>query len=81
MVAFDCTDPGIPANGYRDGDRFNIGDSVKFGCHLGYAHRGSKERTCKENDTWTGTQTFCDSKYFRYTWPLKMLFYTQKNIY
>lgn len=41
-----CGDPGVPANGYRRGDRFETGYSVTFGCNEGFVLNGSGNLTC-----------------------------------
>ena len=41
-----CGDPGVPANGYRRGDRFEAGYSVTFGCNEGFVLNGSGNLTC-----------------------------------
>ncbi|XP_029103994.1 CUB and sushi domain-containing protein 1 isoform X1 [Scleropages formosus] len=54
-----CGDPGVPVHGIRLGEEFSIGSVVRFSCEPGYALKGSPERTCLANGTWTGIQPEC----------------------
>ncbi|XP_023489601.1 CUB and sushi domain-containing protein 2 isoform X1 [Equus caballus] len=54
-----CGDPGIPAHGIRLGDSFAPGSLMRFSCEAGHALRGSSERTCQANGSWSGTQPEC----------------------
>lgn len=54
-----CGDPGIPAHGIRLGDSFALGSLMRFSCEAGHTLRGSSERTCQPNGSWTGTQPEC----------------------
>jgi len=55
-----CGDPGVPQNGYRKGNRYHEGASVRFYCRQGYKIQGSRLRMCLEPDLeWTGTQPLC----------------------
>uniref|UniRef100_A0A6I8P0Q8 CUB and Sushi multiple domains 2 n=1 Tax=Ornithorhynchus anatinus TaxID=9258 RepID=A0A6I8P0Q8_ORNAN len=54
-----CGDPGIPSHGIRLGDQFSMDSVVRFSCEPGYALRGSSERTCHPNGSWSGTQPEC----------------------
>ena len=42
-----CEDPGIPSNGYRIGDSFNVGDVIQFGCNESYKLIGEAYSTCQ----------------------------------
>uniref|UniRef100_A0A7N4NRF0 CUB and Sushi multiple domains 2 n=1 Tax=Sarcophilus harrisii TaxID=9305 RepID=A0A7N4NRF0_SARHA len=55
-----CGDPGIPPHGIRLGDEFVIGSLMRFSCEPGYVLRGSSERTCRVNGSWSGTQPECE---------------------
>ncbi|XP_072466207.1 CUB and sushi domain-containing protein 2 isoform X2 [Notamacropus eugenii] len=55
-----CGDPGIPPHGIRLGDEFVIGSLMRFSCEPGYVLRGSSERTCHVNGSWSGTQPECE---------------------
>ncbi|XP_078013136.1 LOW QUALITY PROTEIN: CUB and sushi domain-containing protein 2 [Phascolarctos cinereus] len=55
-----CGDPGIPPHGIRLGDEFVIGSLMRFSCEPGYMLRGSSERTCHVNGSWSGTQPECE---------------------
>ncbi|POI32863.1 hypothetical protein CIB84_003385, partial [Bambusicola thoracicus] len=48
-----CDDPGIPAHGSRLGDEFKIKSLLRFSCEMGYQLRGSSERTCLLNGSWS----------------------------
>ncbi|XP_060061806.1 CUB and sushi domain-containing protein 2 isoform X4 [Erinaceus europaeus] len=54
-----CGDPGIPAHGIRLGDSFAAGSLIRFSCEAGHTLRGSSERTCQANGSWSGTQPEC----------------------
>uniref|UniRef100_A0A8C3UBV4 CUB and Sushi multiple domains 2 n=1 Tax=Catharus ustulatus TaxID=91951 RepID=A0A8C3UBV4_CATUS len=55
-----CGDPGIPAHGIGLGDAFDVGSVVRFSCEPGYTLRGSSERICHANGSWSGTQPECE---------------------
>eukprot|EP00058_Branchiostoma_floridae_P008085 XP_002593573.1 hypothetical protein BRAFLDRAFT_125152 [Branchiostoma floridae] len=46
-VAMACPDPGVPANGNRDGDFFYVGSTVTFSCELGYVISDATPLTCQ----------------------------------
>ncbi|XP_045440840.1 CUB and sushi domain-containing protein 2 isoform X1 [Pipistrellus kuhlii] len=54
-----CGDPGIPAHGIRLGESFAPGSLMRFSCEAGHVLRGSSERTCQANGSWSGTQPEC----------------------
>lgn len=54
-----CGDPGIPAHGIRLGDSFAPGSLMRFSCEAGHVLRGSSERTCQLNGSWSGVQPEC----------------------
>ncbi|RXN07328.1 complement factor B-like protein [Labeo rohita] len=54
-----CPDPGIPPGSTRDGNIFNIDDKVTYRCDSKLTLIGSKERICRENGQWTGTEPEC----------------------
>lgn len=54
-----CGDPGIPAHGIRLGDSFAPGSLMRFSCEAGHMLRGSSERTCQANGSWSGMQPEC----------------------
>ncbi|KAI2643850.1 Complement factor B [Labeo rohita] len=54
-----CPDPGIPPGSTRDGNIFNIDDTVTYRCDSKLTLIGSKERICRENGQWTGTEPEC----------------------
>uniref|UniRef100_A0A8C5NLT2 CUB and Sushi multiple domains 2 n=4 Tax=Passeriformes TaxID=9126 RepID=A0A8C5NLT2_JUNHY len=55
-----CGDPGIPSHGIGLGDAFDVGSVVRFSCEPGYSLRGSSERLCHANGSWSGTQPECE---------------------
>uniref|UniRef100_A0A452HNP9 Uncharacterized protein n=1 Tax=Gopherus agassizii TaxID=38772 RepID=A0A452HNP9_9SAUR len=55
-----CGDPGIPSHGIRLGSEFGVDSMVRFSCELGYTLRGSSERTCHANGSWSGMQPECE---------------------
>ena len=58
-----CGDPGIPSHGIGLGDDFDVGSVVRFSCEPGYMLRGSSERTCQANGSWSGTQPECEGTF------------------
>lgn len=58
-----CGDPGIPSHGIGLGDDFDVGSVVRFSCEPGYTLRGSSERTCQANGSWSGTQPECEGTF------------------
>uniref|UniRef100_A0A452HNN1 Uncharacterized protein n=1 Tax=Gopherus agassizii TaxID=38772 RepID=A0A452HNN1_9SAUR len=56
-----CGDPGIPSHGIRLGSEFGVDSMVRFSCELGYTLRGSSERTCHANGSWSGMQPECEA--------------------
>ncbi|XP_019622064.1 PREDICTED: LOW QUALITY PROTEIN: uncharacterized protein LOC109468248 [Branchiostoma belcheri] len=42
MSSSGCPDPGVPENGYRDGENFTAGSVVTFGCHDGFILTGQE---------------------------------------
>ncbi|XP_042194838.1 CUB and sushi domain-containing protein 1 [Callorhinchus milii] len=56
-----CGDPGIPARGIRLGENFRVKNVIRFTCEAGYALRGSPERVCQPNSTWSGIQPECQA--------------------
>uniref|UniRef100_A0A8I3RZ37 CUB and Sushi multiple domains 2 n=1 Tax=Canis lupus familiaris TaxID=9615 RepID=A0A8I3RZ37_CANLF len=54
-----CGDPGTPAHGIRLGDSFSPGSLLRFSCEAGHTLRGSSERTCQGNGSWSGAQPEC----------------------
>ncbi|XP_042741140.1 CUB and sushi domain-containing protein 2 [Lagopus leucura] len=55
-----CGDPGIPSHGIGLGDEFGVDSVVRFSCEPGYTLRGSSERTCQANGSWSGVQPECE---------------------
>ncbi|XP_067016838.1 sushi, von Willebrand factor type A, EGF and pentraxin domain-containing protein 1-like isoform X2 [Acropora muricata] len=54
-----CSDPGVPRNGTRGGNRFLSEDSVSFECHKGFELKGDKTITCVDG-VWKGTTPRCE---------------------
>lgn len=55
-----CGDPGIPLHSIRLGNEFGVDSMVRFSCEPGYTLRGTSERTCHANGSWSGTQPECE---------------------
>ncbi|XP_048865206.1 CUB and sushi domain-containing protein 1-like isoform X4 [Brienomyrus brachyistius] len=47
LTADLCPDPGIPENGKRTGDDFQVGASIQFSCDDSYVLQGPKSITCQ----------------------------------
>ncbi|KAB0351992.1 hypothetical protein FD754_016849, partial [Muntiacus muntjak] len=56
-----CGDPGTPAHGSRLGEEFKAKSLLRFSCEMGYQLRGSAERTCLLNGSWSGLQPVCEA--------------------
>ncbi|XP_063297188.1 CUB and sushi domain-containing protein 1 [Pelobates fuscus] len=56
-----CDDPGIPAHGSRLGSDFKLKSLLRFSCEVGYMLKGSVERTCLLNGSWSGIQPSCEA--------------------
>ncbi|XP_048082182.1 CUB and sushi domain-containing protein 1 [Ursus arctos] len=56
-----CGDPGTPAHGSRLGDELKAKSLLRFSCEMGYQLRGSPERTCLLNGSWSGLQPVCEA--------------------
>ncbi|KAK2566872.1 CUB and sushi domain-containing protein 1 [Acropora cervicornis] len=54
-----CSDPGVPRNGTRGGNRFLSEDSVSFECHKGFELKGDETITCVDG-VWKGTTPRCE---------------------
>ncbi|XP_067016849.1 sushi, von Willebrand factor type A, EGF and pentraxin domain-containing protein 1-like isoform X1 [Acropora muricata] len=54
-----CSDPGVPGNGTRGGNRFLSEDSVSFECQKGFELKGDKTITCVDG-VWKGTTPRCE---------------------
>ncbi|XP_053123530.1 CUB and sushi domain-containing protein 2 isoform X5 [Hemicordylus capensis] len=56
-----CGDPGIPSHGIRHGgNELGVESTVWFSCEPGYTLRGSLQRMCQANGSWSGTQPECE---------------------
>nr|XP_028594815.1 CUB and sushi domain-containing protein 2 isoform X3 [Podarcis muralis] len=56
-----CGDPGIPSHGIRHGgNELSVESTVWFSCEPGYTLRGSLQRICQANGSWSGTQPECE---------------------
>ncbi|XP_031574709.1 complement C2-like isoform X2 [Actinia tenebrosa] len=55
-----CPNPGFPEYGFRFGNDFRIGRSVRFVCHSGTKLTGSAVRICLKNKQWSGSVAVCD---------------------
>ncbi|KAG8570229.1 hypothetical protein GDO81_011162, partial [Engystomops pustulosus] len=54
-----CGDPGIPANGKREGKSFIFQSEVSFVCNSHYILVGSGTRICQADGTWSGSPPRC----------------------
>lgn len=60
VVVLACPNPGFPEYGFRTGNDFRIGRSVRFVCQIGTKLTGSAVRTCLKNKQWSGIVAVCD---------------------
>ncbi|XP_061076047.1 LOW QUALITY PROTEIN: CUB and sushi domain-containing protein 3-like [Conger conger] len=54
-----CGDPGIPAQGTREGRSFIYQSEVSFSCSAPYIPVGSTTRICQADGSWSGIQPRC----------------------
>ncbi|XP_066534847.1 complement C2 [Hoplias malabaricus] len=59
----DCRNPGTPPGAMRSGDRFRIGDKVKYRCQSGLDLLGSEVRECLTERVWSGPDPRCQAHY------------------
>ncbi|OXB70263.1 UNVERIFIED_CONTAM: hypothetical protein H355_012861, partial [Colinus virginianus] len=57
-----CLDPGIPVNGHRHGNNFNIRSTVTFSCDPGYTLSDEEPLVCERNHQWNHALPSCDGK-------------------
>ena len=55
----NCGDPGIPADGTRNGDNFYYNSSVTYSCNNGYNLTGTTTLTCLSSGTWSALIPTC----------------------
>ncbi|NXF22054.1 CSMD1 protein, partial [Rhodinocichla rosea] len=55
-----CLDPGIPVNGHRHGNNFNIRSTVTFSCDPGYTLSDEEPLICERNHQWNHALPSCD---------------------
>ncbi|GAA6098598.1 complement factor B isoform X1 [Tachysurus ichikawai] len=58
-----CKDPGIPPGALRSGERFEIGDQVKYRCQSGMNLLGPEVRVCLDSKEWSGPEPRCQAPY------------------
>ncbi|XP_013926586.1 PREDICTED: CUB and sushi domain-containing protein 3-like [Thamnophis sirtalis] len=54
-----CGDPGVPAQGKREGKSFIYQSEVSFSCNLPFVLVGSSTRICQADGTWSGSSPRC----------------------
>ena len=54
-----CTDPGVPANGYRLGTKFLPGQLITYVCNMGYTLVGEDKILCQPDGEWTQNRPLC----------------------
>uniref|UniRef100_G3UUU4 CUB and Sushi multiple domains 1 n=1 Tax=Meleagris gallopavo TaxID=9103 RepID=G3UUU4_MELGA len=57
-----CLDPGIPVNGHRHGNNFNIRSTVTFSCDPGYTLSDEEPLICERNHQWNHALPSCDAR-------------------
>ncbi|KAJ7383495.1 hypothetical protein OS493_027659 [Desmophyllum pertusum] len=60
-VAKDCGPLAVPTNGSSTGDLTIFPNKIVFGCDEGFNLRGSYNRHCQANGTWSGNETLCQA--------------------
>lgn len=61
-LAKDCGFIGTPRNGTKRGSQTTYPGIVIFSCDDGFIMRGSAERQCSANGSWSGVETNCEGK-------------------
>ncbi|XP_078571590.1 CUB and sushi domain-containing protein 3-like [Branchiostoma floridae x Branchiostoma japonicum] len=56
-----CSDPGVPDNGYRNGEDFSGGSVLTFGCDDGLTLIGEETLTCVSGQGWGFSAPTCDA--------------------
>lgn len=54
-----CGDPGVPAQGKREGKSFIYQSEVSFSCNPPFILVGSSTRICQADGTWSGSSPRC----------------------
>ena len=54
-----CGDPGIPTNGFTNGNNFKFHDVLTFGCDSDFSLIGNSNITCQANGQWSGNIPLC----------------------
>jgi len=62
LTAKFCGDPGIPAQGKREGKSFIYQSEVSFSCNPPFILVGSITRICQADGTWSGSSPRCIGK-------------------
>ena len=62
LAEISCPDLVKPTNGKKNGSDFTYQSVVNFSCNEGYTLKGSQQRTCQANKSWTGETTTCSGK-------------------
>ncbi|XP_012869976.1 PREDICTED: sushi domain-containing protein 2 [Dipodomys ordii] len=48
-----------PSNGYKEGSRYLMGSTIRFGCNSGYSLAGAETSTCQANGAWSAASPEC----------------------
>ena len=64
VTAVDCGPLPLLLNGSHVGNLTTYPNKIVFSCDDGFLLRGSAERFCQANRTWSGTQTKCEGNDF-----------------
>ncbi|MCQ7614242.1 VWA domain-containing protein, partial [Salmonella enterica] len=63
-----CPNPGIPIGMRKEGSQYRLEDTVTYQCNRGLILRGSQQRICQEDGSWSGTEPSCQDS-FMYDTP------------
>ena len=63
FTVISCSNPGVPANGRREGDDFSFGSRVTYSCEVGFVLDGDRARLCGQDGKWIGDLPACQSKW------------------
>ena len=62
ILVSECGDPGVPTNGTREGDVFNVGSTVTFECEKGFDLEGISSVICGVDGRWSTQAPTCSGK-------------------
>ena len=59
LLVVDCSDPGVPHNGYRHGNHYKYNGTINFSCKQKHHLEGAHEIKCQANGKWSAPIPEC----------------------